>query len=140
MVRSRLSAGRSRPVIDRWARLTATAMAAVTVGSLIVRRAARSAGQAANATAGRKAAEPSEPVMPPKQLLGQAATRLRQAGATVGGRVSAAARAAWRELVHADHGPRGGPEAPGAETTAAPAASANAPGPRGNADHPLEAP
>jgi hypothetical protein len=140
MIRSRLSAGRSRPVIDRWSRLTATAMAAVTAGSAIVRRAARSAGQAANATAGSTAAEPSEPVMPPNRLPGQAATRLRLAGATAGGRLSAAARAAWRELVHADHGARGGQEAPGAEATAEPAAPANAPEPGGNADHPLQAP
>ena len=140
MIRSRPSTGRSRPFIDRWSRLTAAAVATAAVGSLIVRRAARSVGQAADVTVESQAAEPSEPVTPANQLLSQSATRLRLAGTAAGGRLSAAGRAAWRELVHADHGLHGGPGAAGAATPAAPTSSANAPDPRGNTDHPLDAP
>jgi hypothetical protein len=139
MIRSRMSTGRSRAVIDRWPRLTAVAAATVAVGSLIVRRAARSAGRAADVTAGSEATEPSERVAPANQLLNQTATRLRLAGTAAGGRLSAAGRAAWRELVHADHGPRGGPAAAGAETPAAPASSPDAAEPPSNPDHPLNA-
>jgi hypothetical protein len=139
MIRSRPSTGRSRLVVDRWPRLAAAAAASLAVGSLIVRRVARSAGQAANVTAGSEA-EPSEPVTPSSHLLSQAGSRMRLAGTAAGGRLSAAGRAAWRELVHADHGPRGGPGAAGAEIPAAPTSSADAPEPRGNPDHSLDAP
>ncbi len=140
MTRPRPTTGRSRPVTDRWPRLTALAVATVAVGSVIVRRAARSAGQAADVTAGSEAAEPSEPLTPANQLRSQSARRLRLAGSTVGGRLSAAGRAAWRELVHADHGPASSLGAAGAATPPAPTSSANAPEPRGNPDHPLDAP
>ena len=137
MKRSRPSTGRSRPIIDRWPWLTAVAAASLAVGSLIVRRAAHSTGQAGNVTVGSEAAEPSEPVTPTNQVLSQAATRLRLAVTAAGKRLSAAGRAAWRELVHADHGRRGGAGAAGAETPAAPASAANAPEPPGSPDHSL---
>jgi hypothetical protein len=136
MMRAGPSPGRSRPVVDRWPRLTAAAVATVAVGSLIVRRAARSAGQAANVTAGSEAAEPSESVTPPNQLLSHAATRLRLAGTAARGRLSAA----WRELAHADHDPRDAPGAAGAATTGAPSSLANVPEPRGHPADPLNAP
>jgi hypothetical protein len=138
MTRSHPSTSRSRPFIDRWPRLTAAAVAGVAVGSLIARRAVRSAGQPAKVTLASEAADPSEPVTPQNPLLNQAATRLRLAAA--GGRLSAAGRAAWRELVHAEPGPRGGPGAAGPAIPAATTSPANAPEPGGNPDHQLHAP
>jgi hypothetical protein len=140
MIRSHPSTSRSRPGIDRWPRLTAAAVAAAAVGSLIARRAVRSVGQPANVTVASEAADPSEHVTPPNQPLNQAATRLRLAGAAAGGRLSAAGRAAWRELVHADPGPRGGPGAAGLATPAATTLPANVPEPGGSPDHQLHAP
>ena len=140
MIRSRSSTSRFRPVIDRWPRLTAAAVATAAVGSLIARRAVRSASQPAKVTVASEAADPSEPVTPPNQLLNQAATRLRLSGAAAGGRLSAAGRAAWRELVHADPGTRGGPGAAGLATPAVTTAPANLPEPGRNPDQPLHAP
>jgi hypothetical protein len=140
MTRSHPSTSRSRPVIDRWPRLTAAAVAGVAVGSLIARRAVRSAGQPAKVTAASEAADPSEPVTSPNQFLNHAATRLRLAGTAAGGRLSAARRAAWREFVRADPGPRGGPGTAGPAIPAATTSLANAPEPGGNPDHPLHAP
>jgi hypothetical protein len=140
MTRSHPSTSRSRPVIDRWPRLTAAAVAGVVVGSLIARRAVRSAGQPAKVTVASEAADPPEPVTPPNQLLNQAATRLRLAGTAAGGRLSAARRAAWRELVHADPGPHGAPGTAGPAAPAATTSLANVREPGGNPGHPLHAP
>jgi hypothetical protein len=137
MKRLRPSTGWSRPIIDRLPRLTAGAAASLAVGSPMVRHAAHLAGQAANVAVGSEAAEPSESVTPTNQVLSQAATHLRLAGTAVAGRLSAAGRAAWRELVQADHGPRGGPGAARAETPTAPASAGNAPEPPGSPDHSL---
>jgi hypothetical protein len=136
MIRSHPTTSRSRPVIDRWPRLTAAAVAGVAVGSLIARRAVRSAGRPAKVTVASEAADLSEPVTPPNQLHNQAATRLRLAGAAAGRRLSAAGRAAWRELVHADPGPRGGRGTAGPATPAATTSLANVPELGGNPDHP----
>jgi len=140
MIRSRSSTSRSRPAIDRWSRLTAAAVVTAAVGSLIARRAVRSASQPATVTVASEAADPSEPVTPPNQLLNQAATRTRPAGTAAGRRLSAAGRAAWRELVHTDPCTRGGPGAAGLATPAVTTSPANLPEPGGKPDQPLHAP
>jgi hypothetical protein len=140
MIRSHPSTSRSRSLIDRWPRLTAAVVAAAAVGSVIARRAVRPAGRPAKVTVASEAADPSEHVTPPSQLLDQAATHLRLVGAAAGGRLSAAGRAAWRELVHADSAPRGGPGAAGVSTPAATTSLANVPEPGGNPDRRLDAP
>jgi hypothetical protein len=103
--------GRFCPARDRWTRRTIAAVGAMAVGSLIARRAARSAGQAASATADAEASGPTERATPMGQAVAQTmAVRLRRTGIAAAGRLGAAGRAAWRELQHPDHGTSTGPD------------------------------
>jgi hypothetical protein len=87
------------------------------VGSVIVRRVARSAVKAASATADAETTGPTERDTPSGQaLVHTIAVRLRSVRTAVPSRLGAAGRAAWRELQHPDHGTRNGqdPAAPSA--------------------------
>jgi hypothetical protein len=97
MTQTPLKPGRFSPVRDRWTRLTAAAVGAVAVGSLIARRAARSAGQAASAATGAEDSGSTEHSTPADQAT---TVRLRRTGTAAAGRLSAAGRAAWKEFRH----------------------------------------
>jgi hypothetical protein len=100
---------RFRPARDRWTRLTMAAVGAMAVGSLIARRAVRPAGQGASATEDTETTGPTEGAAPAGQALARTiAARLRRTGTAAAGRLRAAGRAAWRELLHPDHGTRTG--------------------------------
>jgi hypothetical protein len=104
--------GRFRPARDRWTRLTMAAVGAMVAGSLIARRAVHSPDQAGNATADPDTPGSAERGTPGGQALAQGvAERLRSASTAAAGRLSAAGRAAWRELLHPGHDTRTGPDA-----------------------------
>jgi hypothetical protein len=100
-----------RSARDRWTRRTIAAVGGMAVGSLVARRAARSAGQSASAPADTETAGPAERATPAGQTLAHSiSVRLQRTGTVAAGRLSAAGRAAWRELRHPDHGTSAGPD------------------------------
>ncbi|HEV2378123.1 MAG TPA: hypothetical protein VGS19_38910 [Streptosporangiaceae bacterium] len=119
MIRPRRSASRPRQARSRWAWLAAVAAASV-AGSLAAKRAALLRDHAESTPSGTEATGPAGRVnAASRALAATAATRLRLAGTDARRRARAAVRAAWREILRADHGVPNDPDGDRASPPAA---------------------